>query len=87
MKTAAAAVPVIAAAAVASIPGGPDWLAGTAAFLREFGFPTFVSLWFMWRIEKRMDKFTDTTQNLLMAVTLMAKTVDSLDAARKPPED
>ena len=44
--------------------------------LREFGFPIFVSLWFMWRVEKRMDRFTDAIQNLLTAVTLMAKTVD-----------
>lgn len=46
--------------------------------LREFGFPIFVSLWFMWRVEKRMDRFTDAIQNLLMAVTVMAKTVDDL---------
>jgi hypothetical protein len=46
--------------------------------LREFGFPIFVSLWFMWRVEKRMDRFTDNIQNLLMAITVMAKTVDSL---------
>lgn len=44
--------------------------------LREFGFPIFVSLWFMWRVEKRMDRFTDSIQNLLTAVTVMAKTVD-----------
>ena len=44
--------------------------------LREFGFPIFVSLWFMWRVEKRMDGFTAAIQNLLTAVTIMAKTVD-----------
>jgi hypothetical protein len=46
--------------------------------LREFGFPIFVSLWFMWRVEKRMDRFTDAIQQLLTAVTVMAKTVDDL---------
>ncbi len=46
--------------------------------LREFGFPIFVSLWFMWRVEKRMDSFTDAIQKLLTAVTVMAKTVDDL---------
>jgi len=49
-----------------------------AGLLREFGFPIFVSLWFMWRVEKRMDRFTDTIQNLLTAVTVMAKTIDGL---------
>lgn len=46
--------------------------------LREFGFPIFVSLWFMWRVEKRMDAFTSAIQNLLTVVTVMAKTVDGL---------
>lgn len=48
--------------------------------LREFGFPIFVSLWFMWRVEKRMDRFTEAIQNLLTAVTIMAKTVDGWDS-------
>ena len=58
--------------------------ADAAALLREFGFPIFVSLWFMWRVEKRMDRFTDSIQNLLTAVTVMAKTVDGLPAPRPP---
>jgi hypothetical protein len=56
---------------------GPD-PTDVAGLLREFGFPIFVSLWFMWRVEKRMDKFTESIQNLLTAVTIMAKTVDNL---------
>lgn len=48
------------------------------AIIREFGFPVFVSLWFMWRVEKRMDRFTDAIQDLLTAVTIMAKTVDDI---------
>lgn len=55
-----------------------------AGLLREFGFPIFVSLWFMWRVEKRMDRFTDTIQNLLTAVTVMAKTIDGLPPRRAP---
>jgi hypothetical protein len=58
--------------------------ADVAALLREFGFPIFVSLWFMWRVEKRMDRFTDSIQNLLTAVTVMAKTIDGLPAPRPP---
>lgn len=53
-------------------PASPDALGA----LREFGFPVFVALWFMWRVEKRMDRFTEAIQNLLTAVTIMAKTVD-----------
>lgn len=52
------------------------------ALLREFGFPIFVSLWFMWRVEKRMDRFTDSIQNLLTAITVMAKTIDSISPGR-----
>lgn len=49
-----------------------------AALLREFGFPIFVSMWFMWRVEKRMDRFTDAIQDLLLTITVMAKTIDDL---------
>jgi hypothetical protein len=65
---------------------GPGTSSGAdvAALLREFGFPIFVSLWFMWRVEKRMDRFTDSIQNLLTAVTVMAKTIDGLPAPRPP---
>lgn len=53
--------------------------------LREFGFPIFVSLWFMWRVEKRMDRFTEAIQQLLTAVTVMAKTVDDLTPPARAP--
>jgi hypothetical protein len=56
--------------------GGSSGAGDALGLLREFGFPIFVSLWFMWRVEKRMDRFTDAIQNLLTAVTIMAKTVD-----------
>lgn len=61
--------------------GTGDWI----GIIREFGFPVFVALWFMWRVEKRMDRFTDSIQNLLTAVTIMAKTVDGLDAHGRAP--
>lgn len=57
----------------------------TLGVIREFGFPVFVALWFMWRVEKRMDRFTEAIQNLLTAVTIMAKTVDGWHA--KPTND
>lgn len=58
---------------------------GPLAVIREFGFPVFVALWFMWRVEKRMDRFTDVVQNLLTTVTVMAKTIDGLPAHGRPP--
>lgn len=50
--------------------------------LREFGFPIFVSLWFMYRVEKKMERFTDAIQNLLTVVTVMAKTLDGMPYGR-----
>lgn len=62
-----------------SVGASPD--TGTLGLLREFGFPIFVSLWFMWRVEKKIDRFTETIQVLLTAITVMAKTVDGLPSA------
>lgn len=54
------------------------------AVIREFGFPVFVVLWFMWRIEKRLDGFTLVVQNLLTTVTIMTKTMPHIG---RPPEN
>lgn len=62
--------------------GGDVDASSTLGLLREFGFPVFVAVWFMWRVEKRMDRFTDVVQNLLTTVTIMAKTIDGLPTAR-----
>jgi len=64
--------------------GGEVDASSTLGLLREFGFPVFVAVWFMWRVEKRMDRFTDVVQNLLTTVTIMAKTIDGLPAGRAP---
>jgi hypothetical protein len=71
-----------------TVADGPSVL----AIVREFGFPVLVAVWFMWRVEKRMDRFTDVVQNLLTTVTVMAKTIDDLPAVpakrqrTSPPE-
>lgn len=62
--------------------GGDADGSSVLAIIREFGFPVFVALWFMWRVEKRMDRFTEVVQNLLTTVTIMAKTIDGLPTAR-----
>lgn len=46
------------------------------ALLREFGFPVFVSMWFMWRLEKRMDRLFELMTSLMQATALLAKSVD-----------
>ncbi len=71
--------------------GGEIDGSGAVGVIREFGFPVFVAVWFMWRVEKRMDRFTDVVQNLLTTVTIMAKTIDGLPtshgrAMTSPPE-
>lgn len=50
--------------------------------LREFGFPIFVSVWFMWRLERRMDAFTESINKLLTVVTIMSRSVDELSMGR-----
>jgi hypothetical protein len=50
--------------------------------LREFGFPVFVALWFMLRLEKRLDRLFELMGALLQAVALLAKSVDYHHATR-----
>lgn len=80
MRHAALAVVILMLMGASENTSGTD----VVGLLREFGFPIFVSLWFMWRVEKRMDRFTDNIQNLLTAVTVMAKTIDGLPPGRAP---
>lgn len=63
---------------------------GTTSFIREFGFPIFVCVWFMWRIEKRLDRFLELLTGLLKATALLAKSVEHIDTEKRgqlPPED
>lgn len=46
------------------------------SFLREFGFPIFVCVWFMWRLEKKMDKLTDRVHKLITVNTVLVKALD-----------
>ena len=49
------------------------------ALLREFGFPIFVCLWFMWRLERRIERFTESIEKLYTINMVLAKAVDELD--------
>lgn len=44
--------------------------------LREFGFPIFVCLWFMWRMEKKTDAFMEQQTKVLLLITLLAQVLD-----------
>jgi hypothetical protein len=46
------------------------------AFLREFGFPIFVCLWFMTRMERKVDAFLVTQSQIMLAITVLAQTLD-----------
>ena len=46
------------------------------ALLREFGFPVFVAVWFMWRLERRIDRLFELMTSHMQATALLAKAVD-----------
>ena len=52
-------------------------------FISHLGFPVFVSLWFMHRIEKRMDRLITSQENLTTVVTVLTKTIDNNIPVRK----
>lgn len=46
------------------------------ALIREFGFPVFVALWFMIRLERRVDRLSELLNSLMQATSLIAKAVE-----------
>lgn len=52
------------------------------ALLREFGFPVFVALWFMIRLEKRVDRLSELLTSLMQATTIIAKAVEPRNGGR-----
>lgn len=54
------------------------------SLLREFGFPVVVALWFMLRLEKRLDRLFELMTSHMQATALLAKSVDfHIDATRE----
>lgn len=43
------------------------------ALLREFGFPIFVCVWFMWRLEKRLERITTSIEKLYTVTMVLTK--------------
>ena len=91
MKTAAtygAAIAFLVAASFAFADTGAtssSTAVDLVGLLREFGFPIFVSVWFMWRLEKRMDRLTGSIEQLTTTVTIMARTMEDLPAGPVGP--
>lgn len=46
------------------------------AVLKEFGFPIFVCIWFMWRQDKKIDGLLSQQQQLLLAVVMLAQVLE-----------
>lgn len=44
--------------------------------LREFGFPVFVATWFMWRMEKRLDRIFELMGSHMQATAVLAKSIE-----------
>jgi hypothetical protein len=44
--------------------------------IREFGFPVFVALWFMIRLERRVDRLSELLTSLMQATAIIAKAVE-----------
>ena len=49
------------------------------ALLREFGFPVFVAVWFMIRLERRVDRLSELLTSLMQATAIIAKAVEPRD--------
>lgn len=54
----------------------PEWKA-IVDFIREFGFPSLVCLWFMWRDGRREEKMGDNMNRLLSAVSTMTEALEA----------
>jgi len=53
--------------------------------LREFGFPVFVAMWFMLRLERRLDRQSELLASLMQAMTIIAKAIEYRDSRGTGP--
>jgi hypothetical protein len=65
-------------------------LAQLGDLVERLGFPVVVALWFMWRVEKRMDAFIAQQAQLLLVLSVLAQAWDvdipALPDSPKEPE-
>jgi len=45
-------------------------------FMREFGFPVVVAMWFMLRLEKRLDRQQELLSSLMTSTAILARSLD-----------
>lgn len=64
-------------------PAAVDLWGKIVAFIREFGLPSFIVVWFLFRFEKKLEKFTATLGKLLTMNVVMLKTLDKDDEAQE----
>ena len=60
---------------------------GLEGILRDFGFPVVICLWFMIRMEKRVDRLFVLFNSLLRAMHTLAISVDHNGGKAKPKLD
>ena len=53
------------------------------AVIREFGFPVFVALWFMIRLERRVDRLSELLTSLMQATAIIARAVEPRENGSK----
>jgi len=54
-----------------------------ATLLRDLGFPIFVCLWFMWRLEKRIDAIIKINSRMCRLVLVLARALDLPEDERR----
>lgn len=64
-------------------PAAVDLWGKLVSFIREFGLPSFLVIWFLFRIEKKLERFTKSLNRLLTVNVVMLKTLDKDDEADK----
>lgn len=64
-------------------PAAADLWSKLVAFIREFGLPSFLVIWFLFRIEKKLERFTKALNQLLTVNVVMLKTLDKDEEADK----
>ena len=63
-------------------PASVDMWSKGVAFIREFGLPSFLVVWFLFRFEKKLEQFTNTLHKLITMNVVMLKTLDKDDEAQ-----
>ena len=49
------------------------------SILREFGFPIFVCVWFMGRLEKRLEQMSSRVNRLTIVNSVLVKALDAAE--------